>query len=238
MQFQRIRVIALTALMFVYSCAGSDSCIHRWPLDEDPGSKTVADVVGRAGAVVKGARLGLPGKRATAVSVDGNGGYVIADIADRALVQYTVALWVKASALGQSQFSAVINNYDNRLGETDESFRDSFQIDVDGSSPGNYRITFESDQQIFGPVTPEWQHLAVTYDRATVRTYVNGVVIESRSLAPGLAGTNFRHMVLGRNRRGNQYFNGLVDEVQIYNRALNQNEVSALATDNANRLCD
>ena len=153
--------------------------------------------------------------------------FIRSDIPDQILSQYTVDLWVQATELGQLQFSAVINNFNN---PDQGQPPDSFQIDTDGENPGNYRIVFESvtDGLIFGPVTTEWQHLAVTSDGAILRTYVNGAFKNSKALPPSSAGTNFRDLVLGRNRAANVFFTGKVDEVEIFDRALSEEEIRAI----------
>jgi hypothetical protein len=128
----------------------------------------------------------------------------------------------------------VLNNFNNEAGASN----DSFQIDVDGATPGSYRIYFDDlNYVIFGPVLTEWQHLAVSYDGKTVKTYIDGVLKNSLSLAPSLAGAKFRHIVLGRNRGGNRYFNGLIDELVIHNRVLAANEIADLAAGKPNASC-
>ncbi len=70
----------------------------------------------------------------------------------------------------------------------------------------------------------EWYHIAYTYDGKNAISYVNGekdferalsgaVVIDPTTLAIGAGYWN-----------NNEYFAGMVDEVRVYKRALNQNE--------------
>jgi hypothetical protein len=77
-----------------------------------------------------------------------------------------------------------------------------------------------------------WSHVAVTYTTAaagsTLRLYVNGALVRT------VTGTN-QNIVAGTQplRIGNsnasisEGFNGLIDEVRIYNRALSAAEISA-----------
>ncbi|MEM6795477.1 MAG: PKD domain-containing protein, partial [Acidobacteriota bacterium] len=76
-------------------------------------------------------------------------------------------------------------------------------------------------------------HLAVTYDGARVRVYYDGVEQGSGSLVPALAtGRDWMfgkvdHSAFGGGRT--RYFDGLIDEVRFYDRALGVSEVESLA---------
>ena len=69
-----------------------------------------------------------------------------------------------------------------------------------------------------------WNHLVMTWNNGLLTGYRNGVSYGSVSFAGTNAGTQ---MKIGSWRTGvGQYFNGLIDEVRIYNRALTAAEVS------------
>jgi hypothetical protein len=67
-----------------------------------------------------------------------------------------------------------------------------------------------------------WKHVAMTYDGTTVRLYVDGVLASS---ATGTHGTNNNPLVFGQWSLGTEYWNGLIDEVRVYTRALTATEV-------------
>jgi hypothetical protein len=73
-----------------------------------------------------------------------------------------------------------------------------------------------------------WKHVALTYDGTTLRFYLGGVLINT---AAGAHTTNNNPLLLGRWTPDSEYWNGLIDEMRIYNRALTQAEVQTdLAT--------
>jgi PKD repeat protein len=74
-----------------------------------------------------------------------------------------------------------------------------------------------------------WTHLAATYDGATQRLYVNGVQVGSRAQAGGIETSAHPLRIGGNTVWANQYFQGMIDEVRIYNRALSQAEIAAVA---------
>jgi hypothetical protein len=71
-----------------------------------------------------------------------------------------------------------------------------------------------------------WAHLAATYDGAMLRLYVNGVQVASRAQT-GLITTTTGPLRTGGNAIWGEYFQGRLDEVRVYNRALSQAEIQA-----------
>jgi glucose/arabinose dehydrogenase/fibronectin type 3 domain-containing protein len=63
-----------------------------------------------------------------------------------------------------------------------------------------------------------WTHLATTYDGTMLRLFVNGVQVWTQGLTGNLR-TSTGALTLGGNAL-NQFFRGRIDEVRIYNRAL------------------
>lgn len=75
-----------------------------------------------------------------------------------------------------------------------------------------------------------WHHIAVTYDGTQVRFYIDGVfdgneipveLVFGRATQPLFIGADFPD--------DNQYFDGRVDDIRVYNRALSAAEVATLA---------
>jgi hypothetical protein len=71
-----------------------------------------------------------------------------------------------------------------------------------------------------------WTHLAVTYDGSTLREYVNGTLVSSKSISGNIL-TSSGALRIGGNAIWGEYFAGLIDEVRIYGRALTQSEIQA-----------
>ena len=68
---------------------------------------------------------------------------------------FSISLWVRTDYFAQPLYCGVINN---------NSSSPDFQIDVDGTDPGNYRYLGSTGQGILGPVTGSWGHFAVSCD--------------------------------------------------------------------------
>ena len=69
-----------------------------------------------------------------------------------------------------------------------------------------------------------WSHLALTYDGNLLRLYVNGNVVASRAVT-GSIQTNDKPLWIGGSEPFGEFFQGRIDEVRVYNRALSQSEI-------------
>ena len=69
-----------------------------------------------------------------------------------------------------------------------------------------------------------WSHIALTYDKVTLRLYVNGTQVGSVAASANIA-TSANPLEIGSDSIYGQYFNGRIDEVRIYNRALSTTEI-------------
>src|SRR5215510_4652587 len=71
-----------------------------------------------------------------------------------------------------------------------------------------------------------YSHLAGTFDGSSLKLYVNGVLVGTRTFTgPMPIGTGPRR--IGGHSLGQQFFKGTIDEVRIFNRALSQAEIQA-----------
>ena len=96
----------------------------------------------------------------------------------------------------------------------------SFQIELDA---GNYWLRAGNSEVLWliGPATDSFQHVAVTFDTAisTLAVYLNGRLVQS-DLWTGAEGLGFQVLTLGIDRDRTSAFTGMIDEVQVFNRAL------------------
>ena len=85
-----------------------------------------------------------------------------------------------------------------------------------------------------GPLSlNQWTHVAVTYDGLAVRTYINGVMRKEYIGVSGTIQLNDNAIRIGARgmvnpppqTNGGALFNGIVDEVKVFNRALSAQEM-------------
>jgi CubicO group peptidase (beta-lactamase class C family) len=110
-----------------------------------------------------------------------------------------------------------------------------------GPTDGPYSLEFSGKQLCFLVFSGTWQgccagsvpfnqwcHVAGTYDGSTISVYVNGALVGAAG-ASGAMTPSHNPINLGRDPSGNgREYNGLIDEVRIYHRALNQLEIYAV----------
>ena len=103
-----------------------------------------------------------------------------------------------------------------------------FSIDPDGAHYQN--IKGEEDLPV-----GEWIHLAGTYDNATFRLFVNGLLVKSATGATPFRFADENPVIIGGNtnthgRKWVDCFHGRIDEVRFYDRALSAEEILQIST--------
>ena len=169
------------------------------------------------GAVLSTDRFGM---NESAYLFDGKDDFLFTDIDDRK-GDFSLSLWAKANDVEQSRFRSVINIHDKTPGSAA-----TCQIHTSGGRYPTYQL-FSSNPESFALVTTEWQHLTVTVSGKVIRFYENGKRVYSQELEGGAA-NKFSNIIIGRNRHGKAIYNGSIDDVYVYNRAINDAEVARL----------
>jgi len=97
---------------------------------------------------------------------------------------------------------------------------------------GRYRLTLNAtgvpDYLDSGrsPLPGQWQHLAATFDGAVARFYVDGVETANRAFTGNVGDSNtWRVGAYGPGPTG--FYDGAIDEVRVYDRALTPSEIQA-----------
>ena len=160
------------------------------------------------------------GMESSAFNFDGKTSHLFADIENRK-GDFSLSLWAKANDVEQSRYRSVINIHDKTPGS-----KDTCQIHTSGGRYPTYQF-FSSNPESFALVTQEWQHLAVTVLGNVIRFYENGKRVYSQQLEGGEA-NSFSNIIIGKNRHGGANYHGTIDDVYIYNRAINDAEVARL----------
>lgn len=99
--------------------------------------------------------------------------------------------------------------------------------DVNFAAPALYSTTLVQKGQ--------WYSVVGTYDGASIKLFVNGVLEAQIDLNITLA-ANDSNLSIGRHDRGDfpYWFHGKIDDIRIYDRALSDNEVSEIYRDRQN----
>ena len=202
--------------------------VGYWQFDEDSGTVAAdSSGTGNDGTLMSmdPATDWVPGNIAGALDFDGSNDYVqIPDNANLSIGdEFTIAAWVWANSEG-------FQNFDTVAVKTGTSFNFDYYF---GTYNDKLTFLFYYGANIEGFDTPTlnlqvttWYHIAVTFDTAAneVRFYLNGSVVDVQSTSNNPVATTGDLQISGTGER----WNGKLDDVRIYNRALDASEIAQL----------
>jgi len=191
-----------------------------------PGEGNANDVVGNNnGTLVNGVTF-TDGTVGQAFSFNGTSSYVsISDSPslDAFVSQITIEAWIKSNRTNaDSDWEGIITKGNS-----------SWRLQA---TAGATTLTFSTTgilphEDLYGSrnvYDGQWHHVAGVYNGTNMYLYVDGTLDVSQP-ATGSIAQNSYPMCIGKNAWGTgYYFNGLVDEVSIYNRALTASEIYAI----------
>jgi hypothetical protein len=198
--------------------------VGAWGFEEGTGT-VAADVSGHglSGAIAN-ATWTSAGKFGNALTFNGTNSWVT--VADNALLHLTTGMtveaWVKPATAGTDWTAAVIKE----RGTTGLAYA-LYATDGAAKPPAGYVNKSGTDYHATAASTLSlnaWTHLAVTYDGTTIRLYVNGSQVATKAVS-GIINSSAAPLRFGGDSVWGEYFNGLIDEVRVYNRALAATEV-------------
>jgi len=196
-----------------------------WKFDEISG-ETAEDSAGNNDGRLVGDPQWQPtgGKVGGALEFDGDGDYVDcgADPAFDITGKITVAAWVNIRSI-PTQWVAVVAKGENawRLSNVRSGTNFHFGIAI-WSSPNP---SVDGSTQVG---TNEWHHVCGTYNGSAINIYLDGVLDGTISNTTGI-GTSTTSLLIGENPEATgRYWDGLIDDVRIYNYALSEKEIEML----------
>ncbi len=215
-------VFLASVLLSPAIAVGQTGLVAAYAFNEGTGTTaTDASGAGNTGAIA-GASWDAAGKFGSALSFNGTSNMVTVN--DASTLDLTTALtleaWVKPSAL--AGWRTVL------MKETASGLAYAMYAS-DTANHASGWIRRSSDVSAISASTlplNTWSHLAVTYDGATLRLFVNGVQAASRAVT-GATATSAAPLRIGGNSIWSEYFAGLIDEVRIYNRALTATQIQS-----------
>jgi len=85
--------------------------------------------------------------------------------------------------------------------------------------------TWIPTNSIPNPPANEWHHLVGVYNGTYLILYVDGFEASSKNVGTLTIESNDNHLIIGAARSYTAFFNGIIDEVAVYNRALSPEEI-------------
>ena len=199
-----------------------------WALDdgaENPASTIALDgsAMGRDG-ILEPATPGagprwIEGRLGGAIELDGTDDLVrvAADFQLDELSAFTVVGWIRHGAT--NAFHSIVDKRDQHT--------DGFDLYLNSSSRLFVRINNAALNGTAVVADGSWHHVAGTYDGSELRLYVDGVLDASLNSSAGVSSTT-TDLLIGRNWSGGFLFEGALDDLRLYGRALEPAEIQAV----------
>ncbi|HEU0025243.1 MAG TPA: LamG-like jellyroll fold domain-containing protein, partial [Thermoleophilaceae bacterium] len=195
--------------------------VGAWGFDETSGT-SVSDASGHGNnGTISGAVRTTAGKAGSALTFDGVNDWVtVADAASLDLTnRATLEAWVYPTALGGAWRTALLKERTGHLAY-------ALYANNDIARPSGHLFT-SADLYASGATQlplNTWSHLAMTWDGATQRLWLNGTQVASRAVT-GTLPNGAGPLRFGGNSVWAEWFAGRLDEIRVYNRALTQAEL-------------
>ena len=192
---------------------GDTSCIAYYKMSD------ATDETGSYDGTPTNVNFNVAGKFGNAGEFNGSSSYVLASsFMPTGSNQRSASAWVKTT---------ISNANMTILFSGSESSNNAFIFRI---LNGQLGITFWGNDHDFtatGLTDGNWHHVVATYDGSAAKVYLDGNLIGTGSA--GAVSTNSGNFAIGAYNNGvDALFNGSIDQVRIFNRAITANEVETL----------
>jgi RHS repeat-associated protein len=198
--------------------------VAAYGFEEGSGS-TVGDASGEGNdGEIDGATWTTVGKFGNALNFDGidDSLLIVDDPSIDVPTSVTVSAWVKPHAVGPGHQTILVKERGTSSGtyalhaSTGNTFPE-FEL-----RPGSWYDAKASSAL----ANNEWAHIAGSWDGQTIKLYIDGTLAASRPMTGPILTSDGLLRIGGSDIFG-FYFDGLIDEVRVYNRGLSQQEIQA-----------
>lgn len=222
-------ILAAIAIAFVYADVAkvqgaiTDGLISHWSFDKSTiQGRVVKDVWGNNDGRIIGDPRVVPGKIGEALRFDGHDDHIHIpnDASLKPLGAFTISAWVKANSLDNMWIVSKTEHHNSGYDLMIFDSKPWFSVHAPGAQYGL--------PSSVGISAGRWYHIVGVYLAPASGIYVNGEFKEMNALA--MLKTGNKNLIIGYSEdpKGQAYFDGCVDEVSIYKRALSEDEIKQI----------
>jgi hypothetical protein len=213
----------------LYAQIPTEKLIGHYPFNGNTDDESGNGFHGSAsGAKLSADRFGLD---STAYSFNGTGDYILLSN-NFDLLPRTISLWFNTTNMNYIENYGSIYQSDNPSlsnGNVGMAIKD-----INGRKTVIMTISGVTDTAIISAYN--WYHVVLVSDSLnSVSFYLDGKLISKKKFKNNLRSINgVNNTVVGSDRHASgNYFQGLIDDIRIYNMALSKSEINALFTENS-----
>lgn len=134
----------------------------------------------------------------------------------------TIEVWVKPGST-QNTYADILGGHQNNQGYVVQ--QNAGNLNQFGFGYRNFVLSNWQGAGLTQLTANQWQHFVVQKDGITIRHFLNGVQTVSETVSGDIGYIAAEHMFIGHGFDTSRCFNGLIDEVAVYNRALSTQEI-------------
>ena len=202
--------------------------VSYWDFNEGQGT-TVHDIVGNSDGEINGAPNWVDGRFGGGLGFDGSANYVDcgADTSLDITDTLTIAAWIKVNTFGDWR-GIVTKGVDSSPFAMQMWGDGALRFSPNWGNPAGAVVagSFNSDNKM---AAGEWVHAAITYDGSKAMFYIDGTpdtLVVDQAITFGV---NTDSLILGCDfPGGDEYFDGVMDEVRIYDEALTEAQIGQI----------
>ena len=216
-------IAAPTITPNVTQVAGGSGLVAQWKFDEGSGA-VACDSSGNGNTATLGnGPLWTAGKVGNALYFDGVDDNLVVAASNSLNLSssFTLSAWVNPASASTDFRSIVTKNYKYYLYASVAGYCGNGSPLGGVSGGAGHTVCHPSPLAI-----NTWTHLAVTYDGSTLTLYRNSVAVATSNFS-GTLSPSTGTLQIGASQYG-EHFQGLIDEVRIYSRALSVTEIQAI----------
>ena len=141
---------------------------------------------------------------------------------------FTFSIWVNMQSNTGRDGNGAVSTTPQQCLVTKNCDNGQIRSSISPQSNGTYILqTYANagDQLAIPFQLNQWKHIVSTYDGTTLKQFVNGSLVSTKTVALSLALSNSYNLVIGNMGCYVYYFNGFMDDFRMYNRGLSDSEV-------------
>ena len=184
---------------------------------------------------VSGAKLTADrfGKINSAYDFNGTSDFIEISPSKLQTPEFSYSLWVKPSSIPADGVAYFLLSVGSSGGDQELSLNKGYTNGTDGFTGGGYLAVGQNSfcQKGTSPIVNQWYHLVMTRDKDFYKVYLDGILMCSSPTSgknpfygTGVVGASIGN----RPANGSQFSHCSLDDIHLYNRPLNANEVKAL----------